>query len=79
VKSRRRIKNKEIYFRPAITIMKDGEWRTVFEIQSAWFDLPKCDGNRRKMVASIGELRSYLRLNKSFEKNKEMKTWRMKI
>lgn len=48
--------------------MKDGEWRTVFEIQSAWFDLPKCDGNRRKMVASIGELRSYLRLNKSFEK-----------
>lgn len=59
--------------------MKDGEWRTVFEIQSAWFDLPKTDGNRRKMVASIGELRSFLRLNKSFEKNEEMKTWRMKI
>ena len=79
MKSRPRRKNKEIYFKPAITVMKDGEWRTVFEIQSAWIDLPKGDGHKRKMVASIGELRSYLRLNKNFEKNEEMKTWRMKI
>ena len=76
VKSR----NKEIFFKPVNTIMEDGQWRSVEQIQKPWIDLPRHDGLKRKMIGTVNELRSYLRLNQNYEmKEGEVKEWRKKV
>ena len=76
VKSR----NKEIFFKPVNTIMEDGQWRSVEQIQKAWIDLPRHDGLKRKKIGTVNELRSYLRLNQNYEmKEGEVKEWRKKV
>jgi len=60
--------------------MKDGEWRSLEQIQKAWFDLPRHDGLKRKMIGTVNEIRSYLRLNQNYEmKDGKVKEWRMKV
>ena len=73
-------RNKETFFKPVNTIMKDGEWRSEEQIQKAWFDLPRHDGLKRKMIGTVNEIRSYLRLNQNYEmKDGKVKEWRMKV
>ena len=60
--------------------MEDGQWRSVEQIQKAGIDLPRHDGLKRKMIGTVNELRSYLRLNQNYEmKEGEVKEWRKKV